>query len=380
MAGAAMSQSEQEQLWTAWRAGQSMSAIGRQLNQRPSRIFVYLKRHGGIQPARRCRRTNALSLSEREEISRGLASGLSLRMIASGLGRSPSTVSREVKRNGGQGRYRATAADRTAWAKALRPKICSLGKNPELSRIVSDKLEQCWSPAQIAGWLRRSFPEDGRMQVSHETIYKSLYLQTRGALRQELSDFLRRRRKFRHARTYTTKSSTRGQIVEGISIAERPAEIEDRAVPGHWEGDLISGPGNSHIATLVERHTRFVMLVKVDGKDTLSVVSALSRHMQHLPALLRQSLTWDRGGEIAAHKAFTMATDMPVYICDPHSPWQRGSNENTNGLLRQYFPKAMNLSPLTQEEMDKVAAELNQRPRKTLGFQSPAERLSELLH
>lgn len=217
------------------------------------------------------------------------------------------------------------------------------------------------------------------MQVSHETIYKSLYLQTRGALRQELSDFLRRRRKFRHARTYTAKSSTRGQIVEGISIAERPADVEDRAVPGHWEGDLISGPGNSHMATLVERHTRFVMLVKLEGKDTLSVVPALARQMQNLPALLRQSLTWDRGGEIAAHKAFTMATDMPVYICDPHSPWQRGSNENTNGLLRQYFPKEMNLFQVTQIEMDKVAIELNQRPRKTLGFQSPAEKLSELL-
>lgn len=356
-----------------------MGAIGRQLNRTPSRIFVYLKRHGGIQPARRCRRANALSLCEREEISRGLASGLSLRAIAAGLGRSPSTVSREVKSNGGQCSYRATAADGAAWRKALRPKVCLLVKNPDLSRLVSDKLEQRWSPAQVAGWLRRSFPEDGAMQVSHETIYKSLYLQTRGALRQELSDFLRRRRKFRHARTYTTKSSTRGQIVEGISIAERPAEVEDRAVPGHWEGDLISGPGNNHMATLVERHTRFVMLVKLEGKDTLSVVSALTRQMQNLPALLRQSLTWDRGGEIAAHKAFTMATDMPVYICDPHSPWQRGSNENTNGLLRQYFPKEMNLFQITQVEMDKMATELNQRPRKTLGFQSPAEKLSELL-
>jgi len=379
MTGAAMSQCEQEQLWTAWRAGQSMSAIGRQLGQRPSRIFVLLKRHGGISPIRRCRRAIALSLSEREEISRGLASGLSLRAIASGLGRSPSTISREVKCNGGQRSYRATVADSAAWAKALRPKVCLLVKNPDLSRIVSDKLEQRWSPAQVAGWLRRSFPGDEQMQVSHETIYKSLYIQARGALRQELSDFLRRRRKFRHARTYTTKSSTRGQIVEGISISERPAEVEDRAVPGHWEGDLISGPGNSHMATLVERQTRFVMLVKLEGKDTLSVVSALSRQMRNLPVLLRQSLTWDRGGEIAAHKAFTMATDMPVYICDPHSPWQRGSNENTNGLLRQYFPKKMNLFQITQVEMDKVATELNQRPRKTLGFQSPAEKLSELL-
>lgn len=379
MAGNPMTQAQQNQLWASWKTGRSMSAIGRELNFPPAKVFFYLKRHGGIAPAVRWRAPVRLSVAEREEISRGLSAGLSLRAIAQQLHRSPSTISREVSRHGGRGAYRAGVAEQSAWDRALRPKPCVLENRPQLCTLIEEKLTQCWSPCQIAGWLKITFPGDESMQVSHETIYKTLYLQTRGSLRKELTGYLRRRRQFRHSKGYTTKSSTRGQIVDGISISLRPTEVEDRAVPGHWEGDLISGPGNSHIATLVERKTRFVMLAQLDGKDTISVVRALSRQMHNLPELLRKSLTWDRGGEIAAHKQFTISTEMPVYLCDPHSPWQRGSNENTNGLLRQYFPKKMNLSGFTQQQLDAVATELNQRPRQTLGFRTPADKLAEVL-
>ena len=379
MAGNPMTQAQQDQLWASWKTGRSMSAIGKELDFTPSKVFFYLKRHGGIAPIVRSRASVRLSAAEREEISRGLSAGLSLRSIATQLHRSASTISREVSRHGGCDAYRASVADQSAWDRALRPKPCVLAHRPQLCTLIEEKLIQRWSPCQIAGWLKITFPRDESMQVSHETIYKTLYLQTRGSLRKELTSYLRRRRQFRHSKDYTTKSSARGQIVDGISISLRPAEVEDRAVPGHWEGDLISGPGNSHIATLVERKTRFVMLVQVDGKDTISVVSALSRQMHSLPELLRKSLTWDRGGEIAAHRQFTVNTDMPVYLCDPHSPWQRGSNENTNGLLRQYFPKKMNLSGLTQQQLDAVAIELNQRPRETLGFRTPADKLAEVL-
>ncbi len=379
MASSAMTQMQQNQLWTSWKAGSSMSAIGRELDFSPSKVFFYLKRHGGMAPAEQSRATNRLSLAEREEISRALSAGLSLRSIATRLRRSPSTISREVSRNGGYQAYRANIADQETWGRAMRPKPSVLEHRPQLCALIEEKLIQRWSPCQIAGWLKIAFPGDESMQVSHETIYKTLYLQTRGSLRKELISYLRRRRQFRHSKNYTTKTSTRGQIVDGISISQRPAEIEDRAIPGHWEGDLISGPGNSHIATLVERKTRFVMLVQVDGKDTINVVRALSRQMQGLPELLRKSLTWDRGGEIAAHHQFTVTTKMPVYLCDPQSPWQRGSNENTNGLLRQYFPKKMNLSGFSQRQLDTIATELNQRPRRTLDFRTPAEKLAEVL-
>ena len=242
--------------------------------------------------------------------------------------------------------------------------------------MISNKLTIHWSPEQIAGWLKREYPNEEHNQVSHETIYKSLFVQARGVLKKELMGYLRSKRTIRRSRYATQKGSDHGQIKNMISIRERPASVEDRAVPGHWEGDLISGSGNSHIATLVERQTRYVMLVKVANKETQTVVSALIKQSKKLPTELYKSLTWDRGKELAAHKQFTLATDIDVYFCDPQSPWQRGSNENTNGLLRQYFPKGTDLSVHSQAELNKVARQLNERPRKTLGFETPAERFS----
>ena len=297
-----------------------------------------------------------------------------MRVIAKGLQRAVSTVSREVARHGGRLHYRASEADLQAWESALRPKVCLLAVHEKLQSIVASKLILEWSPEQISGWLKTEYPEDQSLRVSHETIYRSLFLQARGALKQELIGHLRSKRRIRRSRQSRDRGYHCGQIVDAISIRERPAEIEDRAIPGHWEGDLIGGTHNSHIATLVERHSRFVTLVKVTSKDTAAVVAALSQHVQKLPASLRRSLTWDRGLEMAQHKSFTVATNVKVYFCDPQSPWQRGSNENTNGLLRQYFPKRTDLSA-TLKQLDEVALQLNQRPRKTLGFQTPADRL-----
>jgi len=313
-------------------------------------------------------------MCEREEISRGLAAGRSMRAIAGGLHRSPSTVSREIARHGGRTGYRAAEADATAWHGARRPKRCRLARYPRLQRLVAEKLRLEWSPEQIAGWLARTFPQDETLRVSHETIYRSLFVQTRGVLKRELRTHLRSHRVMRHAKNATTKGP-RGQIIDAVSIRERPAEVEDRAVPGHWEGDLIAGSKNTHIATLVERQSRFTLLVKVAGKDSQTVVSALTHQVKHLPATLRQSLTWDRGMELAQHKRFTLDTNFRVYFCDPRSPWQRGTNENTNRLLRQYFPKGTDLSIYTQADLNAVALRLNQRPRKTLGFQTPADKL-----
>jgi IS30 family transposase len=318
----------------------------------------------------------ALSLSEREEISRGIASDLSLRAIAAQLGRSPSTISRELSRNGGAAGYRATQADQAAWDRAHRPKRCKLVCNRLLSRTVAAKLRLHWSPEQIAGWLKQQYPGDEASQVSHETIYRSLFFQARGALKKELLAHLRSKRTIRRANAASQKGDGRGQITDMVTIRERPASVEDRAVPGHWEGDLIAGSGNSYIATLVERHTRYVMLVKVKNKDTESVVSALIKQSKKLPNELYKSLTWDRGKELADHQRFTLATDIKVYFCDPQSPWQRGSNENTNGLLRQYFPKGTDLSVHSQAKLNAVARQLNERPRKTLGFETPAERFN----
>jgi len=338
---------------------------------------VWWSLHGGFVPAVRRRSLLALTLPEREDISRGIASGSSIREIGKLLDRAASTVSREVRRHGGRPEYRANKADEQAWKSALRPKRCLLALHEKLQEIVASKLLSDWSPEQIAGWLKTQYPHDESMRVSHETIYRSLFIQARGPLKKELVGHLRSKRRIRRSQHAGVSGQARGQIVDAISIRERPAEIEDRAVPGHWEGDLLSGSGNSYIVTLVERHSRFTTLLKVPSKDTAVVVAALTRHARKLPAALRRSLTWDRGLEMAKHKTFTMATDVKVYFCDPQSPWQRGSNENTNGLLRQYFPRGTDLSGYTQANLDKVALRLNQRPRKTLGFQTPASRLQE---
>jgi len=290
---------------------------------------------------------------------------------------SPSTISREINRNGGRRDYRANAADNAAWHRALRPKRCKLTQNRQLARIVATKLKQLWSPAQIAGWLKRTYPDDERFQVSHETIYRSLYIQARGALKKELTQHLRRTRVMRRSRHHTQKTSDHGQIIDMVSISGRPASARERAVPGHWEGDLIFGSNNSQIATLVERNTRYVMMAKVDGKDTETVINALIKHAHKLPTELYKSLTWDRGKEVADHQRFTLATDIQVYFCDPQSPWQRGSNENTNGLLRQYMPKGTDLSVHSQAKLNSIARQLNERPRKTLNYETPADRFSQ---
>jgi len=372
-----LSATQRTDMWSRWKAGQSLHEIGRAFGKNHVSIHFMLSQHGGIAPTVRRRSLVTLTLAEREDISRGIASGSSIREIARGLERAVSTVSREVVRHGGRPLYRANEADHQAWESALRPKSCLLASNGKLQAMVGSKLILDWSPEQISGWLKMQYPQDESMRVSHETIYRSLFIQARGVLKQELIQHLRSKRRIRRSRQSRDSGHRSGQIVDAISIRERPAEIEDRAIPGHWEGDLIGSTKNSHIATLVERHSRFTALVKVPSKDTATVVAALSRYVRKLPACLRRSLTWDRGLEMAKHKSFTVATNVKVYFCDPQSPWQRGSNENTNGLLRQYFPKRTDLSVHSQAELDKVALRLNQRPRKTLGFETPADRLRD---
>ena len=364
-------------MWDRWRKGDSLNAIARSFGRSHSSVQGIFARTGGIRPAPKRRSRFALTLAEREEISRGIAAGLSLRAIAAQLGRAPSTISREVNRNSGRRRYRASKADEAAWERAQRAKTCKLAQNPALARIIAEKLTKRWSPWQIAGWLRRTYPEDEMLQVSHETIYKTLYIQARGALKKELIKYLRRSRAMRRSRSHTQKGPEKGQIVGAVSISERPAEAADRAVPGHWEGDLLCGTKDSQIATLVERHTRYVMLVRVPSKDTETVIKALIKQAHKLPRELYKSLTWDRGSEMANHQEFSLATDIQVYFCDPQQPWQRGSNENTNGLLRQYFPKGMDISNVHQNRLNAVARELNERPRETLNFYSPAENFAE---
>jgi IS30 family transposase len=334
-----------------------------------------VSRHGGIAPAVRPRSLLALTLREREEISRGLASGSSIREIAKCLERTVSTVSREVARHGGRPTHRAGQADNEAWQSALRPKRCLLSIHVKLRNIIASKLILDWSPEQISGWLKNQYPDDESLRVSHETIYRSLFIQARGVLKKELLDRLRSKRRMRRSRHSSEHGQSRGQIVDAISIRQRPAEAEDRAIPGHWEGDLLAGGKNSYIATLVERHSRFAMLIKVPSKETEAVVAALSQQVRKLPASLKRSLTWDRGLEMAKHKKFTVATNVQVYFCDPQSPWQRGTNENTNLLLRQYFPRGTDLSGFSQAQLDHVSLRLNQRPRKTLGFETPASKL-----
>jgi IS30 family transposase len=366
-----LSSEQKEELWKRWRSGQSLSDIGRALSKHAASVFGVLVSKGGIAPTARVRSRLSLSLQDREEISRGLVAGFSMRRIAEQLGRSTSTISREVNRNHGRVKYRAALADEQAWRQAQRPKLCRLAVNQLLQKVVAEKLKDQWSPQQVSGWLKREYPDDETMRVSHETIYRSLFIQARGVLKKELLAHLRSRRIMRRGKPSSTQGQPRGQIVDAISIRERPAEVANRAIPGHWEGDLLTGGKNTHIATLVERQSRFVMLVRVDGKDSDSVVTALVREVKRLPDGLMSSLTWDRGTELAQHKRFTVATDVNVYFCDPRSPWQRGSNENTNGLLRQYFPNGADLSAYSQDDLDAVALKLNTRPRKTLGYQTP---------
>jgi len=364
-------------MWDRWQKGESLNAIGRHFDRSHSSIQNILSQTGGVRPPQRRRSKLALTLAEREEISRGVVAGRSMRSIARSLGRAPSTVSRELRRNGGRRRYRANQADKSAWDRAKRAKICKLVENRLLARIVERQLKRLWAPEQIAGWLKYAYPDDENDQVSHETIYKSLFIQARGALKKELLAHLRRTRVMRRSRHHTQKTSDHGRIKDTVSIRERPASVEDRAVPGHWEGDLIIGSNNSQIATLVERHTRYVMLVKVGSQDSKTVINALIKHAHKLPRELYKSLTWDRGKEMADHKRFSLDTHIKVYFCDPKSPWQRGSNENTNGLLRQYFPKGMDLSNVHQNKLNAVARQLNERPRKTLNFRTPAERFNQ---
>jgi len=368
---------EKREVWSRWKAGESLHEIGRAFDKPHSCIRAVLLPRGGIPPAARRRSRWALTFAEREDISRGIASGSSIREIARGLDRAACSVCREVARHGGRPAYRAHEADHQAWNSAWRPKRCLLGTNHKLRDIVASKLLLDWSPEQISGWLKTQYPNDESLRVSHETIYRSLFIQARGALKKELMDQLRSKRRMRRSRHSSEQGQSRGQIVDAISIRQRPAEAEDRAIPGHWEGDLLAGGKNSYIATLVERHSRFAMLIKVPSKETEAVVGALSRHVRKLPSSLKRSLTWDRGLEMAKHKEFTVATKVQVYFCDPQSPWQRGTNENTNLLLRQYFPKRTDLSGYTQADLDQVALRLNQRPRKTLGFQTPASKLQQ---
>jgi len=362
------------ELWERWKAGEDLHAIARALGKWHSAIASHLAPSGGIRPAERRRSARALSLAEREEISRGVVAGKSVRSIAVALARAPSTISREICRNGGEGRYRAADADKRAWKQALRPKPCKLALHPRLRQAVVLKLKENWSPEQIAGWLRRKYPLIEARRVSHETIYRSLYVQARGVLKKELMAHLRSQRRFRRSRHATMKGKRVGQIPDAVSISERPASVEDRAVPGHWEGDLLCGSKNSFIVTLVERHSRYVMLAKVPNRETQTVVNALIKQARKLPDELYKSLTWDRGKELADHRRFTMETDIAVYFCDPQSPWQRGSNENTNRLLRQYLPRGTDLAPHSQAQLNKIARQLNKRPRKTLDFETPAER------
>jgi IS30 family transposase len=368
------SEAQKALMWDRWKKGDTLHQIAQLFDRHHPSIQGILSQRGGIAPPPRRRSPLALTLSEREEISRGLVAEQSARAIAEKLGRAPSTISREITRNGGVRNYRAGTADQNAWDRAHRPKVCKLAENRALARQVAGKLQINWAPQQIAGWLKRAYPGNVDFQVSHETIYRSLFIQSRGALKKELLEHLRRTRAMRRSRHHTIKHIGLGKIVDAVPISERPAAAEDRAVPGHWEGDLLCGSKNSFIATLVERSTRYVMLSKIENKNSDTVIDALIRVARKLPRELNKSLTWDRGTEMANHKRFNLATDIQIYFCDPQNPWQRGTNENTNGLLRQYFPKGMDLSTFSQAKLNAVARQLNERPRKTLNYETPIER------
>lgn len=363
-----------------WKRGTGFSEIARILDSKPGTIFTMLRDTGGIKPSERRRAVAHLTLSEREEIRAGLSARMSIRAIARSLNRSPSTISREVQRNRGTRGYKAVDANNRANRMAKRPKVCLLERNPQLRNLVQEKLESKWSPEQISGWLRRTFPRQNMMQISAETIYKTLYFRNRSALHHMLVKHLRRSHSLRHGKRHTRKGE-RGtiNIVNGISIHERSKHIDNRRSFGHWEGDLVSGTNNSHIATLVDRKSRYTVILKLNGKDAGSVNQALIDKFQELPPTLRLSLTWDRGMELAKHLELTASTGVKVYFCDPQSPWQRGTNENTNGLIRQFFPKKTCLAQYSQQELDKVAAQLNSRPRKTLKFKTPKEVIEMVL-
>ncbi len=372
--------SDRRQLvWEMWRVGQSISEISREVGSPPGSIFSILLPYGGIYQAPQRRRPGALSLAEREEISRGLARGESARSIARRLDRAASTITREVGKNKGSRRYRAVDADDRAWRRARRPKLCLLAQRPQLQAFVSDRLAEDWSPDQIAGYLAKYHPAGSAMRVSHETIYKSLFIQSRGVLAKDLQKHLRSKRPIRRCVHNTVTGQWRSQIREAVSIRERPAEVEDRAIPGHWEGDLLLGRHWTQVATVVERSTRYTVIVQLESRGMASVTEGLKRTMTRLPEHLRKSLTWDRGMELAGHKDVTIDTGLAVYFADPRSPWQRGTNENTNGLLRQYLPKGKSMNGLTQDDLDEIAAKLNSRPRKTLDYDTPADRLKDLL-
>jgi IS30 family transposase len=373
------SEAEIVEVWERRAAGELNRSIGRRLGRSGASIRGLIHSAGGVRPGRRVRASGQLLLGEREEISRGVAAGDSLRVIARRLGRAPSTVSRELARNGGRGEYRAHSADRAAWGRARRPQECKLARNVQLRREVEDMLLLRWSPQQIAGWLKVTYPDDQEMHVSHETIYLTLFVQARGGLKRELAHHLRTRRVTRQPKGAKPVSG-KGRIVDPVMISERPAEVADRAVPGHWEGDLVMGKRQTAIGTLVERWSRYVMLFPLpDGKNATAVRDALETTVHKLPEHLWKSLTWDQGKEMAQHAQFTIDTGIQVYFCDPKSPWQRGSNENTNGLLRQYFPKGTDMSLLTQADLDHAAHQLNGRPRQTLGWMTPSEKLAEAL-
>ncbi|MEY0960111.1 IS30 family transposase [Providencia rettgeri] len=364
-------------IWDRYKQGDSLHEIARMFDRYHYSIMPTIYQTGGFRPPVRKRHRLSLSLDEREEISRGLAEKCSIREIAKKISRAPSTVSREIRRHGGLTNYRAAKADKKAWDNALRPKACKLSQNPTLCKIIAEKMHQGWSPEQIAGWLKRNNPDAQEMNVSHETIYKTLFIQTRGALKKELQQYLRSRKTVRKSRTTSLKGKGLGSIPNAVPISERPSTVADIAIPGHWEGDLIQGSKNSYIVTLVERHSRYVMLAKISDNKTTTVIAALIKQAQQLPTELYKTLTWDRGVEMTNHAVFTVATDIQVYFCDPQSPWQRGSNENTNRLLRQYFSKGTNLSVHSQQRLNSIARQLNERPRKTLGYESPAERFNQ---
>jgi len=371
---ARFSDEDRKTIWDMREAGVSVKRIAKHLGRRNSSLRTFIASAGGKRPTARERCALRLSLEEREEISRGLAAGVSFRAIADRLGRSASTICREVHANGGRAKYRALPADRGAQRRALRPKRAKLAQCRRLRSVVERKLEALWSPQQISGWLAEQYPNDPEMRVSHETIYQSLFVQSRGALRKELHSCLRTGRAMRRAKAYTKGGVGQGQIRNMVMISERPAEVADRAVPGHWEGDLIFGKKMTSIGTLVERHSRYVILLKLaNGHGAQAVRTAMTKRILTLPAQLRRSITWDQGKEMAEHVQFTIDTGVQIYFCDPKSPWQRGSNENTNGLLRQYLPRSSDLSQCTQRELDAIARSLNTRPRQTLGWMTPSQ-------
>jgi len=368
-----------QHVWEMCRVGSSISEISRKVGSPPGSIFSILLPYGGIYQHPQRRRPGTLTLAEREELSRGLAAGESYRAIGRRLGRSASTISREVVKNKGPRRYRAVDADDRAWRRARRPKRCLLARRPALREVVSDKLRQDWSPQQISGWLAKQHSAGSEMRVSHETIYKTLFIQSRGVLAKDLQQHLRSGRPIRRSVHNTVTGQWRSQITDAVSIRERPAEVTDRAVPGHWEGDLLCGRHWTQVGTVVERATRFTVLIQLDNREMGTVTAGLTRTMTRLPEQLRKSLTWDHGMELADHKNVTIDTGLAVYFADPRSPWQRGTNENTNRLLRQYLPKGVSMADLTQDDLDAIAAKLNSRPRKTLNYHTPANRLAALL-